>query len=93
MQLEHLLTMGARPNITIQVIPGAASAYAGLTGAFAVAEVPGESPTAYLETGVQGITVRDPTLVASAARMFDDLRDEALSRSSSLELIAEVEKL
>ncbi len=93
MQLEHLLTMGARPNITIQVIPGAAGAYAGLTGAFAVAEVPGESPTAYLETGVQGITVRDPTLVSSAARMFDDLRDEALSRSRSLELIAEVEKL
>ena len=54
MQLEHLLTMGARPNITIQVIPGAAGAYAGLTGAFAVAEVPGESPTAYLETGVSG---------------------------------------
>jgi len=77
---------------TIQVIPGAAGAYAGLTGAFAVAEVPGESPTAYLETGVQGITVRDPTLVSSAARMFDDLRDEALSRSKSLELIAEVEK-
>ena len=66
--------------------------YAGLTGAFAVAEVPGESPTAYLETGLQGITVRDPTLVGNAARMFDDLRDEALSRSMSLELIAEVEK-
>jgi hypothetical protein len=46
MQLEHLLTMGARPNITIQVIPGAAGAYAVLTGAFAVAEVSGESPTA-----------------------------------------------
>jgi transcriptional regulator with XRE-family HTH domain len=92
MQLEHLLTIGARPNITIQVIPGAAGAYAGLTGAFAVAEVPGESPTAYLETGLQGITVRDPTLVSSAARMFDDLRDEALSRSRSLELIAEVVK-
>jgi len=46
----------------------------------------------YLEAGVQGITVRDPTRVASAARMFDDLRDEALSRSRSLELIAEVEK-
>jgi DNA-binding XRE family transcriptional regulator len=92
MQLEHLLTMGARPNITIQVIPGAAGAYAGLSGAFAVAEVPGESAAAYLETGIQGITVRDPTLVSDAARMFDDLRDEALSRSASLELIAEVEK-
>jgi hypothetical protein len=73
-------------------IEGAAGAYAGLSGALAVAEVPGESPTAYLETGVQGIAVRDPTLVSSAARMFDDLRDEALSRSRSLELIAEVEK-
>jgi len=92
MQLEHLLATGARPNITIQVIPGAAGAYAGLSGAFAVAEVPGESATAYLETGIQGITVRDPTLVSDAARMFDDLRDEALSRSASLELIAEVEK-
>jgi len=92
LQLEHLLAMGARPNITIQVIPVATGAYAGLSGAFAVAEVPGESPTAYPETGVQGITVRDPTLVTSTARMFDDLRDEALSRSRSLELIAEVEK-
>jgi DNA-binding XRE family transcriptional regulator len=92
MQLEHLLTMGARPNITIQVIPDMAGAYAGLSGAFAVAEIPGESDAAYLETGVQGITVRDPTLVGKAARMFDDLRDEALSRSKSLELIAEVEK-
>jgi transcriptional regulator with XRE-family HTH domain len=92
MQLEYLLAIGTRPNITIQVIPDAAGAYLGLSGAFAIAEVPGESATAYLETGVQGITVRDPTLVSSTARLFDDLRDEALSRSRSLELIAEVEK-
>jgi len=92
MQLEHLLTLGARPNITIQVVPFAAGAYAGLSGAFAIAQIPGEADAAYLETGVQGITVRDSALVGSAARMFDDLRDEALSRSKSLELIAEMEK-
>lgn len=92
MQLEHLLAMAARPNITIQVVPGIAGAYAGLSGAFAVADIPGESDAAYLETGIQGITVRDPTLVGKSARMFDDLRDEALSRSTSLELIAEVDK-
>jgi transcriptional regulator with XRE-family HTH domain len=91
-QLEHLLTMGSRPNITIQVVPFAAGAYLGLSGAFAVAEIPGDSSAAYLETGVQGITVRDAVLVGSAARMFDDLRDEALSRSASLELISEMEK-
>jgi DNA-binding XRE family transcriptional regulator len=92
MQLEHLVTMGSRPNITIQVVPFAAGAYAGLSGAFAVAEVPGEADAAYLETGVQGITVRDAALVRSTARMFDDLRDESLSRPASLELIAELEK-
>jgi transcriptional regulator with XRE-family HTH domain len=92
MQLEHLLVMGARPNVTIQLVPFAAGAYLGLSGAFAVAEVPGEADAAYLETGVQGITVREAALVGSAARLFDDLRDEALSRSKSLELIAEMEK-
>jgi DNA-binding XRE family transcriptional regulator len=92
MQLEHLLTVGSRPNITVQVVPFAASAYFGLSGAFAVAEVPSEAGAAYLETGVQGITVRDAAMVGSAARMFDDLRDEALSRSASLELISEMEK-
>lgn len=91
-QLEHLLVMGARSNVTIQVVPGAADAYAGLSGAFAVAEIPGEADAAYLETGIQGLTVRDPALVGKAARMFDDLRDEALSRPRSMELIAEVEK-
>jgi DNA-binding XRE family transcriptional regulator len=91
-QLDHLLAMGARPNITIQVVPEAAGAYAGLSGAFGIADIPGEADVAYLETGVQGITLREPTLVDTAARMFDGLRDEALPRSTSAELIAEVER-
>ena len=84
--------MGARPNVTIQVVPESAAAYAGLSGAFGVADIPGEADVAYLETGIEGITVRQPTLVDSAARMFDDMKDEALPRSKSLELIAEVER-
>lgn len=47
-QLDHLVAMGARPNITIQVVPEAAGAYAGLSGAFAVANIPGEADIAYL---------------------------------------------
>lgn len=91
-QIEHIKGVASLPNVSVQVIPLAAGAYAGLSGAFAVAEIPGEPDAAYLETGVQGIMWRDPTLVTRTARMFDDLRDEALSRSKSLELIAEVEK-
>jgi hypothetical protein len=89
-QLDHLAEVGRRPNITIQVVPGAAGAYAGLSGAFAVASIAGEHHAAYLETGVRGMTVLDASLIGQAAIMFDDLRDEALSRSRSLEFIAEV---
>ena len=89
-QLDHLAEMGRRPNITIQLVPGAAGAYAGLSGAFAVAYIAGEQHAAYLETGVRGMTVLDASLISQAAIMFDDLRDEALSRTRSLEFIAEV---
>jgi transcriptional regulator with XRE-family HTH domain len=89
-QLEHLAALGHRPAITIQVVPGAAGAYAGLSGAFAVATMAGEPQAAYLETGVRGMTVLEAGPVAQAATMFDDLRDEALSRPRSLELITEV---
>ena len=89
-QLDHLAEMGRRPNITIQVVPEAAGAYAGLSGAFAVASIAGEQHAAYLETGVRGMTVLDASVVSQAAIMFDDLRDEAFSRSRSLEFLAEV---
>jgi hypothetical protein len=89
-QLELLAALGSRPAITIQVVPEAASAYAGLSGAFAVATMAGEPQAAYLETGVRGMTVLAAGLVGQAATMFDDLRDEALSRPRSLELITEV---
>lgn len=89
-QLDHLAGEGRRPNITIQLVPRAAAAYAGLSGAFAVASITGEHHAAYLETGVRGMTVLDASLISQAAIMFDDLRDEALTRSRSLECIAEV---
>jgi transcriptional regulator with XRE-family HTH domain len=88
-QIDHLAMMGTRPNVTIQVVPEMAGAYAGLSGAFSVATVPGESEVAYLETAVQGMTVRDPGLAGRTALMFDDLRDEAFPRPRSLELISE----
>lgn len=89
-QLEHLLDMARRPNVSIQLVPTAAHAYLGLAGAFAIATLPDGSQAAHLETGIQGMTIIDAKLVSQAAQMFDDLRDEALSRSRSLDLMAEV---
>ncbi|MBV9445739.1 MAG: helix-turn-helix transcriptional regulator [Streptosporangiaceae bacterium] len=89
-QLAHLAGMARRPDITVQLIPATARPYAGLSGAFAIATMPDQHQVAYLETGVQGMTILDPALVRRTALLFDDLRDEALSRSSSLERIQEV---
>jgi transcriptional regulator with XRE-family HTH domain len=86
-QVEHLSAMAQRPHVTIQVVPDAAAAYGGRSGAFAVAAAGPSDTAAYLETGVQGMTVRDPRLVARAEYMFEHLRAEAVPRSQMPDLL------
>lgn len=88
-QLIHLLEVARRLTVCVQVIPTLARVYAGFAGGFAVATLPDGSMGAYLETGIRSLTMTDAGIVAQAAQMFEDLRDEALTRSRSLELIAE----
>jgi hypothetical protein len=88
-QLEHLAQAARRPNVTIQLVPEQAGAYAGLSGAFWVGTAPGGQQSAHLETGVQGMTVVEPALVRKAARLFEMLRADALPWTRSLELITE----
>jgi len=88
-QLEHLAQAARRPNVTIQLVPEQAGAYAGLSGAFWVATAAGGQQSAHLETGVQGMTVVEPALVRKAARLFEMLRSDALPWTRSLDLITE----
>jgi transcriptional regulator with XRE-family HTH domain len=88
-QLEHLAQMAHRPNVTIQLVPEEADAYAGLSGAFWVATGAGGQQSAHLETGVQGMTVVEPALVRKTARLFEMLRSDALPWTRSLELMIE----
>jgi Domain of unknown function (DUF5753) len=88
-QLEHLAQAARRPNVTIQLVPEQAGAYAGLSGAFWVASAATGQQAAHLETGVQGMTVIEPVLVGKAARLFEMLRSDALPWTRSLELITE----
>jgi transcriptional regulator with XRE-family HTH domain len=85
-QLGHLGEMARRPNITVQVIPGA-GAHPGLLGAFAIAELAGLTPIVYLETAHDGQTLEDAEVGAAMALRFDALRTEALTGSASLSLI------
>ncbi|MFV2176228.1 helix-turn-helix domain-containing protein [Actinomadura sp. LOL_016] len=86
-QLEHLLTMGALPNVTIQVVPTDEGVPAGKGGSFALATMKDRNEIAYLETAVRGITTDEPGDIMALARTLDALRGSALPVSMSRDLI------
>jgi hypothetical protein len=77
-QIEHLLELGARPNVTLQILPDTAEVAGALGGAFAIATEGATDIAAYSESQIQGTVHTDSGRIARAARMFDALRVEAL---------------
>lgn len=88
-QLIRLLEAARRLTVSVQVIPASAKVHYGFAGGFAVAVLPDGSMGAHLATSIQGMTLTDAKLVSQTAQLFEDLRDDALTRRRSLELIAE----
>ncbi|QFG21804.1 helix-turn-helix transcriptional regulator [Actinomadura sp. WMMB 499] len=86
-QLEHLLTMGALPNVTIQVVRSEEGVPVGKGGSFALATMKDRTEVAYLETAVRGITTDEPGDIMGLARTLDALRGSALPMSMSRDLI------
>jgi transcriptional regulator with XRE-family HTH domain len=56
----QLCRLAEHPKITIQVIPGI-DAHAGLLGGFAIADLDGNPPMAYLETAAEGQVTDSPS--------------------------------
>jgi transcriptional regulator with XRE-family HTH domain len=89
-QLLHLADMSCHPGITVQVVPAAVGAHAGLLGAFIVAGFAGAPSILYAETAVEGQTAEKSALVSKTALAFDRLRADALPRGASRDLIGKV---
>jgi transcriptional regulator with XRE-family HTH domain len=89
-QLERLAGLSDHPKTTVQVIPAAAGAHAGLLGAFVLAETEGSPASVYLETSAEGQVTENPSVAAHVALRFDRLRSEALPRGASRDLIKKV---
>ncbi|MGI5204605.1 DUF5753 domain-containing protein [Spirillospora sp. CA-108201] len=85
-QLEHLLTMGMLPNITIQVVL-ASGEHTGNSGDFMIATMEDRSEVAYVETAIRGIATDNPTDLATLARTLIELRAQALTENMSREVI------
>jgi transcriptional regulator with XRE-family HTH domain len=90
-QLRRLLELAEQPHITLQVLPFAAGAHAGVSGSFALIEFPGADPdVVYVDSAAGNIYIERPREVRTYSLKFDHLRATALSPDESTAFIRAV---
>ncbi|WP_147341256.1 helix-turn-helix domain-containing protein [Actinomadura logoneensis] len=92
-QLQHLVALAERPNISLQVVTYFGRPVA-IGGAFGLATLPDRSQVAYLETTVRGITTDARDDLSSLSEALRKLQSKALPENQSLDVIQkEIEAL
>jgi transcriptional regulator with XRE-family HTH domain len=88
-QLGKLLDATDLPNLTLQVLPFAQGAHAGLNGPFLIMSFPGDDPpTVYIDGPAGNIFLDKPHQIRRWTEAFDQLRATAISPGDSRDLIA-----
>ncbi|MFD5028198.1 Scr1 family TA system antitoxin-like transcriptional regulator [Streptomyces sp. NPDC058373] len=88
-QLQHLLQVGARPNIRIQVAPWASPTAARPDTSMTLLTMPDGKEWVYSESLDRGHFSDAPAVLQRHSRTYDVLRADALSASDSADLIRE----
>ncbi len=85
-QLQHLVELSERPNVTIRVVPFAHGAHAGMDGPFYLLEFPEQADpdVVYLEQAGSGLVPEDPEEVRRYTLMFGSLLGKALEHDESV---------
>ncbi|MFJ3659000.1 helix-turn-helix domain-containing protein [Streptomyces sp. NPDC090119] len=86
-QLEHLLLMGQRRNVEIQVMPTDCEDNAGVDGAFTVVTRKDNKRFLYVEAQVTSALETDPEQVGLAGARYGIIRSQALTPRESMKLI------
>ncbi|MER5227579.1 helix-turn-helix domain-containing protein [Streptomyces flaveus] len=86
-QLEHLLLIGQKQNVEIQVMPLDCEDNAGVNGPFTVVTRKDGKKFVYVEAQGIGSLQTDPEQTALAAARYGIIRSQALSPRESLEFI------
>lgn len=91
-QHAHLLAMGRRPGITIQVLPYSAGAHRGQTGSFLWLRFPDpdDPDVCYSDTLTGNLYITKPDEVAKFASVFDDLVRLSLNPQDTEQLIRDL---
>lgn len=90
-QYRHLVRVGERDNVTIQVLPLSAGVHQSMSGGFALLDFPAGVllPVAYLEYAAGGQLVDDQAVAERLRILFGDLAAMAMSPSESATYINE----
>lgn len=89
-QLEHLLLIGEKRNVELQVMPTDREDHAGADGPFILMIPKGGSQIAYIEGQGRGILLTDREEVRTIAARYGIIRAQALNPGESLALIEKV---
>ncbi|GAA4531081.1 helix-turn-helix domain-containing protein [Amycolatopsis samaneae] len=78
-QLQHLLTVSERDNVTVQIVPQSAGAYGTMTGSFSVLSFPRpeDVPCVYLDHAAGGEWIDNGSDVKRYEETFGDVATEA----------------
>jgi transcriptional regulator with XRE-family HTH domain len=89
-QLDHLMMIGGRSNVTLQVLPFAVGAHAGMDGSFAILgyDDPADPDVVFAENAAGGLFLEKDEELRRYHGIFDQLRTSALQPDQSAEFIA-----
>jgi transcriptional regulator with XRE-family HTH domain len=89
-QLVHLARMSELPNVTLQILPFAAGAHAGMDGTFAILDFPDvEDPdVVFAENATGGLFLEKTDELRKYNSIFETIRATALSPEESRNMIA-----
>ncbi|MFF3773869.1 helix-turn-helix domain-containing protein [Streptomyces sp. NPDC002232] len=89
-QIDHILSVGGRRNIDIQVMPQSRGYHAGLGGPLCLLETEENTWYAYSEGQGTGQLISDPKAVSILQQRYARMRAQALSPEESVSLLREI---
>lgn len=91
-QLARLVELAELDHVQLQVVPAETGMYLGMAGQFIIAELPDGDRVAHADNQLTAQIVEQAADVARLSGTWEIVRNEALSRRQSLDLIKEVAK-
>ncbi|GAA1935407.1 helix-turn-helix transcriptional regulator [Streptomyces sodiiphilus] len=93
-QIQHLITMATRPNITLRIIPHSAGAPSISSAPFTIVDFPGTvNRSVVSQEKMTGEMLHDdPAEVRQARRRFQDLAEHALTPEKTIQFLQAMEK-